>query len=349
MLRFDTTLCSPVAKRAALGITLPAFAPAPVFAAPLNYLIGHGDKAYPVVALTWGVIVISVLVIAIVILLVAAAIWHRRGLAFETPGQRVEANRPEGGASWIWMGVGLSSLVLLFAIVWTMRVLAQVTFPPSSAPFTIEVTGKQWWWQVRYLPGDTARVFATANEIHIPTGVPVKFRLVGGDVIHSFWVPALTGKTDTIPGQTNETWLEARRPGIWRGQCTEYCGVEHAHMGLLVVAQSPKSFSAWWDHQLQSPAPTANGQVAAGRIDFAVHCGSCHSVRGTEATGILGPDLSHLMSRRTIAAVTLPNTPANLVDWISDPQGVKPGTLMQKPELTAHELADVLAYLKSLK
>jgi cytochrome c oxidase subunit 2 len=323
-------------------------APSFARAAPLNYLIGHGDKAYPVVALTWGVLIISACVIAIIALLVAGAIWRRPGLPAQGPGTRLGVNGPEGGTSWIWVGVGLSSFVLVFAIVWTMQVLAQVTSPPTRASLTIEVTGHQWWWQVRYLDRDPARIFTTANEIHIPTGTPVKFRLIGADVIHSFWVPALSGKTDTIPGQTNETWMEAKRPGAYRGQCTEYCGVEHAHMGLIVFAQPPARFRAWWDHQLQSPAPITDGQVAAGQMNFNMHCGSCHAVRGTDAAGILGPDLSHLMTRTTIAAVTLPNTPANLVRWISDPQGLKPGALMQKPELSAHELADILAYLKTL-
>jgi cytochrome c oxidase subunit 2 len=317
-------------------------------ASPLNYLLGHGEKAYPVVALTWGVLIISASVIALIALLVAGAIWRRPGLAAQDPGTRLEINGPEGGTAWIWIGVSVSSLVLLFSIVWTMRVLAQVTSPPAPAQLTIEVTARQWWWQVRYLSDDPGRVFTTANEIHIPTGAPVKFKLIGGDVIHSFWVPALSGKMDTIPGQTNETWMEAKKPGTYRGQCTEYCGVEHANMGLIVFAQPPAQFRTWWNHQLQPPAPGAVGQVTAGRIDFEMHCGSCHSVRGTDAAGILGPDLSHLMTRTTIAAVTLRNTPESLAQWISDPQGLKPGALMQKPELTARELADIQLYLKSL-
>lgn len=327
----------------------PALYVSPALAsAPLNYLFGYGDKAYPVVALTWGVTVIAAAVVAIVTLLVAGAIWRRPGLARQEPGTQVELRGPEGGAAWIWIGVGISSLVLLVSIVWTMRVLAQVTSPPTPAALTVEVTGRQWWWQVRYLNADPTRIFATANEIHIPTGVPVRFTLIGADVIYSFWVPALSGKTDTIPGQTNETWLEAKQPGIYHGQCTEYCGVQHAHMGLLVVAEPPRQFKAWCDHQLQSPAPTSGGQEAAGQLNFNMHCGSCHAVRGTGASGILGPDLSHLMTRQTLAAVTLSNNPDNLTRWISDPQGIKPGTLMQKPELSAHELADIQAYLKTL-
>jgi cytochrome c oxidase subunit 2 len=316
-------------------------------AAPLSYLLGHGEKAYPVVALTWGVLLISVTVIAIISLLVAGAIWRRPGIATQTPGTRIELARAEGGALWIWIGVGISSVVLLGSVVWTMRVLADVTSPSSRPVLTIEVTGRQWWWQVRYLSDDPARVFTTANEIHIPTGVPVKFELIGGDVIHSFWVPALSGKTDTIPGQINETWMEAAKPGTYRGQCTEYCGIEHAHMGLVVVAQAPAQFRAWYQHQLQSPAPVADAQVA-GQADFNMHCGSCHAVRGTDASGVLGPDLSHLMTRKTIAATTLANTPENLTRWITDPQDVKPGAMMQRPELSAFELADIRTYLESL-
>jgi cytochrome c oxidase subunit 2 len=317
-------------------------------AAPLGYLSGHGDKAYPVVALTWGVTIVSVAVIAIIALLVAGAIWRRPGFSIRQPGTRLELQGPAGGIAWIWIGTGISSLVLLASVVWTMRVLAEISAPARPATLTIEVTGRQWWWQVRYLNRDPARIFTTANEIHIPTGVPVQFRLIGGDVIHSFWVPALSGKTDTIPGQTNETWMEARRPGTYRGQCTEYCGVEHAKMGLLVIAQPPNKFDAWYRRQLQPAAPLPAGPAADGQSAFNTHCGSCHAVRGTDAAGILGPDLSHLMTRRTIAAVALPNTPATLAGWISDPQAVKPGALMQSPELSTDELAQILAYLKTL-
>ena len=316
--------------------------------APLNYLYSHGDKADPVVSLTWGVLIVSLAVTVIIALLVAGAIWRRPGLAMAQPGSRIEVAQPAGGMRWIWIGVSISTVVLLASVVWTMAVLAQVSLPATKPALTIEVTGRQWWWQVRYLSNDPSRIFTTANEIHIPTGMPVRFILIGGDVIHSFWVPALGGKTDTIPGQTNETWLEAHAPGTYRGQCTEYCGIEHAHMGLIVVAQTPRDFQAWWNHQLQSPVAQANGQVAAGLMAFNTHCGSCHAVRGTDSAGVLGPDLSHLMNRGTIAAGELPNDPQDLAHFITDPQGVKPGILMQKPELSANELADIQAYLKTL-
>jgi cytochrome c oxidase subunit II len=324
-----------------------SFAPAQA-GAPLNYLTSAGDKSDPVLALTWAVLIVSVAVIAIISLLVAGAIWRRPGLAPPPPGSQIELGRAQDGLNWIWIGVGISSVVLLASIVWTVKVLADINSPATKPPLTIEVTGRQWWWQVRYLSNDPSRIFKTANEIHIPAGVPVKFLLIGGDVIHSFWVPALAGKTDLIPGQTNETWLEAHRPGIYRGQCTEYCGLEHAHMGLVMIAQSPADFQKWYAHQLQSPAPTSDGQVAAGILNFNMYCGSCHTVRGTDAAGSLGPDLSHLMNRTTIAAGELPNTPADLAHFISDPQGVKPGILMQKPEIGTRELADIQAYLKTL-
>ena len=214
---------------------------------------------------------------------------------------------------------------------------------------TIEVTGQQWWWKVRYLSDDPSRIFTTANEIHIPTGEPVRIELIGADVIHSFWVPPLSGKTDAIPGQTNVTWLEADRPGRYRGQCTEYCGVQHAHMGFEVVAQSPGEFDAWWDAQLK-PAATADRRPAnAAPTLFSYHCGACHTVRGTEAGGAIAPDLTHLMSRATIAAGTLPNNAGNLSGWIADPQAIKPGTLMPIVYLSGPELNDIRAYLQTLK
>jgi len=322
--------------------------PAAASAAPLDYLHSSGTRADSVVALTWGVLAISVAVIVIISLLVAAAVWRRPGMAMP-PGTRTPLQEPVSGLNWIWIGVSLSTLVLLFSVVWTMAVLAQVASPGSKPALTVEVTGHQWWWQVRYLSDDPAQVFDTADEIHIPTGVPVKFLLIGGDVIHSFWVPALSGKTDLIPGQTNETWLEAHEPGTYRGQCTEYCGIEHAKMGFLVVAQTPRDFEAWRARERQSPARPSSGGQWAGQANFVTYCGSCHTVRGSDAGGQLGPDLSHLMLRKTLAAGLLPNDAAHLAHWISDPQGIKPGNLMQKPELSARELRDILAYLETLK
>jgi cytochrome c oxidase subunit 2 len=321
-------------------------APAFAHAAPLQYLTGAGDKATPVVWLTWGVLVISVIVTVVIAGLLAGAIWHRPGQGWTT-GQKGEVLPHEGGLNWLWIGVGVSALVLLFSVVWTVKVLAQIQGPPAAPAVTIEITGKQWWWQVRYLSGDVSRQFITANEIHIPAGVPVRLKLIGGDVIHSFWVPQLAGKMDAIPGQTNETWIEAAAPGTYRGQCTEYCGVQHSKMALLVVAEASGDFQRWWAHQLAPPA-APQGRALAGLDDFASHCGACHAVRGTEAEGALGPDLSHLMRRTTIASGVLPNDGPTLAHWIADPQSLKPGSLMPTPALSEYELANVHAYLKTL-
>jgi cytochrome c oxidase subunit 2 len=327
-------------------IAIAAFLPSAAQTAPLQYLSGAGEKAVPVVWLTWGVLLISIAVTVIIGLLLIGAIWHRPGLAWSA-NERPALQSHEGGLGWLWIGVGISALVLLFSIVWTVKVLAQIQTPPTQPAVTIEITGKQWWWQVRYLPNDVSRQFITANEIHIPVGQPVRLKLIGGDVIHSFWVPQLAGKTDAIPGQTNETWIEADKAGTYRGQCTEYCGLEHSRMAMLVVAQKPEEFQSWWSHQLAEP-PAPQGVALAGQEAFQSHCAGCHAVRGTEAAGALGPDLSHLMERSTIAAGVLPNDDPMLARWIADPQSLKPGCLMPAPELTGQDLANVHAYLKTL-
>jgi cytochrome c oxidase subunit 2 len=293
---------------------------------------GAGVKAAPVVALTWGVLVISIVVIVIITALLAGAIWRKRPVAASG-----DLMPDAGGTSWLWIGVSASALALLVTVAWTVKVLADIASPPAPPAVTIEITGRQFWWQAQYV--DVARGFTTANEIHIPVGVPVRLKLAGGDVIHSFWVPALAGKMDAIPGQVNETWIEAARPGIYMGQCTEYCGVQHSQMLLRVIAEQPAQFQAWWAQQL-APAPDAAA--------FNDHCGNCHAVRGTGAKGSFGPDLSHLMERHTLASGVLPNDDATLAHWIADPQGIKPGNLMPKVALSDSERTNIQAYLKAL-
>jgi len=320
-----------------LGFALAPFSCAAAGAAPLEYLTGAGEKAGPVVALTWGVIVISLSVILVITALLVGGICKNSPRAVVV-GEKSAIGPDEGGHKWLWIGVGVSSLVLLFTVVWTMVVLADIQAPASRPSVTIEVTGRQWWWQAHYVSGE-GRDFTTANEIHIPTGEIVRLKLLGGDVIHSFWVPRLAGKMDAIPGQINETWIEAAKPGIYQGQCTEYCGVEHAKMLFRVVAQSPADFRAWWAHQLAAPV-SANGRQA-----FVENCGRCHTMRGTRATGTLGPDLSHLMARQTIASGVLPNNPRTIAAWIANPQAFKPGTLMPAVKLSDSDRAGITAFL----
>ncbi len=230
-----------------------------------------------------------------------------------------------------------------------MRVLAQVYLPSARPAVTILITAHQWWWEAKYIGRSPSETFTTANEIHIPAGMPVMFKLASADVIHSFWVPLLNGKTETIPGQTNITWLDASKPGIYRGQCTEYCGLQHAKMALFVIAQSPEDFGRWWQQQLKEQPQPAAQDVRQGLDTFTLRCGACHTIRGTDAAGIVGPDLSHLMGRHTIAAGMLPNTPSALSAWIADPQGIKPGSLMPTLGLSGKELSDVRTYLATLK
>jgi cytochrome c oxidase subunit 2 len=317
--------------------------------APLSFMSGNGTKNYSVVALLWGLLAISILVVAIVSVLVLIGVLRRWREPHEDDPRHVPPFRPERGLAWIYVGTAISLAALFLSALWAFGVLAHVGSPIGGKPeLTLSVVGHQWWWEVRYESGDVSRSFTTANEIHIPTGKPVAVKLSTVDVIHSFWVPKLTGKMDTIPGQQNETWLEADQPGTYRGQCTEYCGLEHANMAFEVVADPPDKFAAWWDDQLQGAAAPRAAVAAQGQAAFMMRCAVCHAIRGTTAGGILGPDLSHLMTRQTIASGTLPNTPGYLGAWIADPQHVKPGNLMPVLDLSGPELASIEAYLETL-
>jgi cytochrome c oxidase subunit 2 len=313
--------------------------------APLAYLSGAGPKAVATAGLTWGLMAISVAVVLIVTALVVAGVLLRRSQGKEPP----PVARGGDGLRWIQVGTGLTALTLLGSLVWTLQTLAAVNDPGRPPGLAIEVTGEQWWWRVRYLDPDPARSFVTANEIHIPTGRPVRVLLKGGDVIHSFWVPQLAGKTDAIPGQTNLTWIQADRPGVYRGQCAEYCGVQHAHMALEVVAESPAAFEAWRRAQLVPAADPTEAGAQRGRLVFVRRCADCHTVRGVVARDRRGPDLTHLMSRRTLAAGTLPNNGATLAGWVGAPQALKPGTRMPTPYLWGAELSDIRSYLVTLR
>jgi len=313
---------------------------------PMSYLHTVGPAADPVTRLGWGLGLISVAVVVIITTLLLGAVLRKRDAA----GQGNEVARDGGGLRWIYIGVGISSVVLAACAIWTLLTLTAVAHPATKPAFTVRVTGLQWWWRMRYENGDAGQVFTTANELHIPVGQPVRLELESGDVIHSFWVPQLGGKTDTIPGQTNVSWFQADRPGVYRGQCAEYCGEQHAHMALQVVAEPPAAFQAWWQAQLAAavPAPAA-GPAAVGAALVQARCSACHTVRGTEAGGIVGPDLTHLASRRTIAGGTLPNDGPHLADWIAHSQRIKPGTKMPEFAFSAGDLAAVVAYLTTLR
>jgi cytochrome c oxidase subunit 2 len=319
----------------------------------LSYMTAFGPKNYSVVSLLYGVIVISLVVMTIigVLVLAGALIRGRRGDAATLRSVPIE--RGGFGLLFIYIGIGLSFLVLTATVVWNYSVLADIVAPSSRPVATVHIVGHQWWWEVDYEGADPSRNFVTANEIHVPVGEPVKVTLSTADVIHSFWVPALTGKMDTIPGQHNTTWMQADKPGIYRGQCTEYCGQQHAHMAFVVMAQAPNEFKTWWDHQLQGPkelrAESGLKSAEAGQMVFMKNCAVCHTVRGTMAHGKVGPDLSHLMERHTIAAGTLPNSIGALSGWISNPQHIKPGNFMPTLDLSAEDLNNLRSFLETLQ
>jgi cytochrome c oxidase subunit 2 len=317
--------------------------------APLGYLQSAGQRADTIWPLTWFTLAVSVLVcLAVGVLLwIGVRSAHLRGGAEETRAVAVESGSQ--GISWIAIGLALSAAPILVTLIWTMVALASVAVPSENPGLLLDVSAHQWWWEVRYHGAAPSENFTTANEIHIPVDVPVLVRLRGSDVIHSFWVPKLSGKTDAIPGQTNVTWLQAARPGRYLGQCGEYCGAQHAHMAFEVVAEPRDAFNRWRARQLQTAPPPVTLQQKRGLAIVQFRCGLCHQVRGTDAGAVTAPDLTHLMSRRTIAAGALPNTPGNLAAWIIAPQSLKPNTLMPSVGLSGPDVADVGAYLETLR
>ena len=221
---------------------------------------------------------------------------------------------------------------------------------PTKNGLSIELTGHQWWWEVRYNDVDASNIFTTANEIHIPVGVPVMFTLRGADVIHSFWVPNLAGKKDLIPGKVNTIWLQADKPGVYRGQCAEYCGLQHAKMALWIVADPPDQFFAWRQNQTQQAVPPASDTQKRGQqVFFGATCVMCHAINGTPAGSNIGPNLTHVGSRQMIAAATLSNTQEHMAQWIKDSQTFKPGNKMPQHNLSDTDLQSLVDYLENLK
>nr|WP_238554615.1 cytochrome c oxidase subunit II [Paraburkholderia hospita] len=294
--------------------------------------------------LGWGLTAMCVAVVAIIAVLLAGALVRRR------PAAAPRALGKEGGGmGWIYIGVGVSTLALLASLFYTLVTLQAVAQPSAVPGLSITVTAYDWWWKIDYGDdSDPAHHFVTANEIHIPVSVPVKIGLKSADVIHAFWVPRLAGKTQAIPGQVNTQWIQADAPGVYRGQCTQFCGAQHAHMAFDVVAQPQADFDAWRDAQILQAASPADGQVRTGQKIFMDRCAGCHGVRGSDAVGVQAPDLTHVGSRRQLAAGTLTNTPEHLLDWVQHAQQIKPDSLMPSFTLNMQDAAALSAYLATL-
>ena len=246
-------------------------------------------------------------------------------------------------------GVALPTVVLAALLWYGLPLVPQVLALPSGDALRIHVTGKQWWWRVQY--GTPGRLVETANELRLPVGQRVELELSSPDVIHSFWVPSLAGKMDMIPGRTTRLAIEPTRTGVFRGACAEYCGASHALMAFDVVVTDEATFQRWLDAQAMPAAPPGDTVAASGRQTFFANgCSACHTIRGTAAAGGIGPDLTHVASRASIGAATLPNQEDALVRWIRDTDRVKPGVHMPAfRALTSDELTALAAYLGDLR
>ncbi|HEX6533157.1 MAG TPA: cytochrome c oxidase subunit II [Gemmatimonadaceae bacterium] len=312
----------------------------------------QGDRF---IGLWWLSLAISVAVfVLVVIALLVAALRRRHEPVAVEP---VVAPEPAGERSLgrVVNAAVAVTVVLLFvwlvASVRTGRAYTSLRAAGSArAPVEVTITGHQWWWEIEYPDTNPSLRVTTANELHVPVGRPVVLKMTSTDVIHSFWAPNLGGKRDLIPGHVTTMWFQADTPGVYRAQCAEFCGYQHAHMALMVVAEPAGRFRAWLAAQRQPAAPPTDSLRARGeRVFLGADCTLCHSIAGTPAGGRQGPDLTHVGSRLTLAAGTLPNTRRNLAGWIVDPQSTKPGSLMPQNPLGSEDLQALISYLEGLR
>jgi cytochrome c oxidase subunit 2 len=298
-----------------------------------------GSEARHIAGAWWVMFGLAMFVYVVVAVFIVGAVLRGR-----------RRRRPEGSGisdgAFVWVGGIIVPALILFVIaVVTVDTTAALRKPDRRA-LRVDVRGQDWWWEVRY-PGTGIR---TANELHLPVGRPIEVRLTSDNVIHSFWVPQIGGKVDVIPGQPNYFRFTIEKAGLYRGVCAEFCGVQHANMAFYVRAESPGLFDRWEAAHAQPPSEPADELAAQGALVFQrVACAGCHTVRGTQAVGTKGPDLTDVGSRHALAAGTLENSAASLRRWIADPQHYKPGALMPQVPLSGDDLTKIVAYLTSLK
>ena len=302
------------------------------------------EAAARITHLTWFMIITATIVYVVVIAIMIIAANRNR----QRNPTDVDLSNP--GTRWVIIG-GLIMPALIMGAVFIVSLGAMGRARNPRAVVRIDITGHQWWWEARYRFPDLPDQFATANEIHVPVGAPVRLVLTSADVIHSFWVPQLQGKIDLIPGDTNEVRLNVQRAGTYRGACSEFCGMQHAKMGMLVIAEDSTTFRKWARDQIaEARAPIDSLAMEGKHLFESGPCSLCHMVRGTSAKATVGPELTHVGSRSTIAAVALPNSYGNLEAWIANAQSLKPGAKM--PTLTqfnGEQLRAMAAYVASLK
>ncbi|MFL5285526.1 MAG: cytochrome c oxidase subunit II [Rhodopila sp.] len=302
-----------------------------------------GPAAATLKSLIWTFVITCGVIWVLVMLVLTGAIWRRR-----TPGT---VNTGPSRTASVLVGTAVAASVVVIAGLTLLSFFVTRSIAAGGADrLVIQVRGHQWWWEVIYQDQATNQNFITANEIHIPIGRPVRVELAAEDVIHSFWAPNLIGKQDLIPGRSNALTFIADRPGVFRQQCAEFCGLQHAHMAMVIIAELPEAFTAWRAAQVAEAASPSGADEQTGRQVFlGKPCAACHTIRGTSASGTIGPDLTHVGSRRFIASGMLPTTRGSLAAWTADPQTIKPGNNMPMIPLTATELNAVAAYLATLK
>ena len=298
----------------------------------------HGSEAERIAGIWWLMFGLGAAVYAIVAFFIVWAIVRGRG------SEKREGPVSDNG--WIvWGGVVVPVVILGVLAVVTVQATSQLRKPEANA-LQVQVVGKRWWWAVSY-PGTQ---YATANEIHLPAGRPVEIHLDSDNVIHSFWVPELAGKVDMIPGQHNVLRFTPKTPGTYIGECAEFCGVEHARMGFVVIVQTVTDFDRWLAREELTPSAPDGEAATEGEVAFMKQaCAGCHTIRGTPAQGTVGPDLTDFGARSTIGARTVENTPPNLAKWIVNAPSMKPGALMPPLELSSTDVNNIVTYLEGLK
>jgi cytochrome c oxidase subunit II len=303
-----------------------------------------GPAAHEIARLGWFLFAVCAIVYVLVMVALIWALARRRRPSDDLPETEQRLTRT------VNIAVGVTVITLVALAVSSVVAGRGLTSPLGAGAITIDAIGHQWWWEFQYRDVSPSDFVTTPNELHIPVGVPVVIKAMSRDVIHSFWVPNLHGKRDLIPGQVTNFWIQADRPGIYRGQCAEFCGHQHANMAFVVVAEPMGKFQTWIAHQRRAAIEPATTLQQRGRqvfLDSA--CVMCHTVRGTSAGSRVGPELTHIGSRMTLAAGTLPNTADHLAAWVREPQAVKPGNRMPSTPLSADDREALLSYLRSLR
>lgn len=310
-----------------------------LFGWPPPVLDPAGPYASSVTILAWALFAIGALVTGIVVAALYIAIKGKPSLKAKLGGEK---------AIWI-AGIGFPVVVLTVLLVWGLLLTARLNAPIDGREMRVRVSGELFWFRVDYLDAAGRVTMRDANEVHIPVDRPVVFELTSADVIHSFWVPNLSGKKDMVPGRVNLLRVEARKPGQYGGVCAEFCGRAHALMGLVVVAHAPDDWQRWLASRRRLPVRTA----ATGRgqaLFMQSGCAACHRVAGTPANGLAGPDLTHVGARRTIGAGIMPNNRGTMIGWIGDSQLIKPGNRMPSYDmLPGEDTSAIAAWLETLK